>query len=171
SALDLAETGYKVLLIDKSDHIGGLLCQLDHQFPTSKCGYCRMLPMFDRDSSSQHCLRKGLFHENIQILLSTQLISVTGEPGDLTVTLKQNPSLINPSLCTGCGECEAVCQVFVNDSFNEGLTKRKAVYLPSPQSFSNAYTIDYTACTRCGECEKICPTGAIKFIDQDREKF
>ena len=65
SALDLAEAGYKVLLIDKSDRIGGLLSQLDYQFPTSKCGYCRMLPMFDRDQSSQHCLRKGLFHENM----------------------------------------------------------------------------------------------------------
>lgn len=171
SALDLAETGYKVLLIDKADHIGGLLCQLDYQFPTSTCGYCRMLPMFDRDRSSQHCLRKGLFHENIEILLSTELISVQGEPGDLTVTLKQNPSLIDPSLCTGCGECERVCPVSVNDPFNEGLTKRKAVYLPTPQSFSNAYTIDYTACTRCGECEKYCPTGAIKFTDQEREKF
>ncbi|MCD4719295.1 MAG: response regulator [Desulfobacula sp.] len=171
SALDLAETGYKVLLVDQSDHIGGLLCQLDNQFPTSKCGYCRMLPMFDRDQSSQHCLRKGLFHENIEILLSTQLMSVEGEPGDLKVTLKQNPSLIDSSLCTGCGECERVCPVLVNDPFNEGLTKRKAVYLPSPQSFSNTYTIDYTACTRCGECETICPTGAIKFIDQDREKF
>jgi len=171
SALDLAETGYKVLLIDTSDHIGGLLCQLDNQFPTSKCGYCRMLPMFDRDNSSQHCLRKGIFHENIEILLSTQLMSVEGEPGDFSVTLKQNPSLIDSSLCTGCGECERICPVLVKDSFNEGLTKRKAVYLPSPQSFSNTYTIDYTACTRCGECEKICPTGAIKFTEQEREKF
>ncbi len=171
SALDLAETGYKVLLTDKSDHIGGLLCRLDYQFPTSKCGYCRMLPMFDRDGSSQHCLRKGLFHENIEILLSTELISVEGKPGNLKVTLKQNPSLIDPSLCTGCGECENVCPVFVNDPFNEGLTKRKAVYLPSPHSFSNMYTIDYTACTRCGECEKACPTGAIKFTAQEREKF
>jgi len=171
SALDLAETGYKVLLIDKSDHIGGLLCQLDYQFPTSKCGYCRMLPMFDRDSSSQYCLRKGLFHENIEILLSTQLMSVQGETGDLKVTLKQNLSLIDPSLCTGCGECERVCPVFADDPFNEGLTKRKAVCLPSPHSFSNTYTIDYTACTRCGECEKICPTEAIKFIDQERGKF
>ena len=171
SALDLAETGYKVLLVDQSDHIGGLLCKLDYQFPTSSCGYCRMLPMFDRDRSSQHCLRKGLFHENIEVLLSTQLISVEGEPGDLKVTLKQNPSLIDSSLCTGCGKCEQVCPVLVDDPFNEGMSKRKAVYLPSPQSFSNAYTIDYTACSRCGECEKICPAGAIKFIEQDREKF
>ena len=171
SALDLAQTGYKVLLIDKSDHVGGLLSQLDYQFPTSKCGYCRMLPMFDRDLSSQHCLRKGLVHENIEILLSTELISIEGEPGNFTATLKQNPSLIDSDLCTGCGECERVCQVFADDPFNEGLIKRKAIYLPSPQSFSNAYTIDYTACTRCGDCEKICPTGAIKLINQDREKF
>lgn len=171
SALDLAETGFKVLLIDTADHMGGLLSRLDHQFPTSTCGYCRMLPLFDRDKSSQHCLRKGLFHDNIEILLSTQLISVKGEPGDFTVTLKQNPTLIDPALCMGCGQCEQVCQVLVNDEFNEGLTKRKAVYLPSPQSFSNAYTIDYSACTRCGDCEKICPSGAIAFTDQDREKF
>lgn len=171
SALDLAETGFRVLLIDTSNHIGGLLSQLDYQFPTSACGYCRMLPMFERDKSSQHCLRKGLVHENIEILLSTELISVQGGPGDLTVTLKQKPVLIDSSLCTGCGECERVCPVMVKDAFNEGLTKRKAVYLPCPQSFSNTYTIDYTACTKCGACEKICPTGAIHFIEQEKKKF
>ncbi len=171
SALDLAQTGYQVLLIDSADHMGGLVSQLDYQFPTSTCGYCRSLPMFDRDRSSQHCLRKGLVHENIEILLSTELMSVQGEPGDFTVTLKQKPSLVDPSLCTGCGDCEPVCPVLVDDPFNEGLTQRKAIYLPSPQSFPNAWTIDYTACTRCGECERICPVKAIKFTDQDREKF
>ena len=171
SALDLAEIGYKVLLIDAADHIGGLLCGLDYQFPTSTCGYCRMLPMFDRDRSSQHCLRRGVFHENIEILLSTQLMSVKGEPGDFTVNLKHNPSLVDPGQCIGCGECEKVCPVSINDPFNQGLTKRKAIYLPSPQSFSNTYTIDYTACTRCGECERVCPVNAIHFTDQEREKF
>ncbi len=171
SALDLAQMGYKVILVDKSDHIGGLLCQLDNQFPTSQCGFCRILPQFNRDQSSQHCLRRGFFHENIEILLSTKLLSVEGEPGDLTITLKQKPSIINPSLCTGCGECEHVCQVIVNNPFNEKLTDRKAVYLPTPHSFSNAYTIDTDVCTLCGDCEKACPTGAIRFIKQDREKF
>jgi heterodisulfide reductase subunit A len=171
SALDLAQTGYQVLLVDSADHMGGLVCRLDYQFPTSTCGYCRSLPMFDRDKSSQHCLRKGLAHENIEILLSTELISVEGEPGDFTVTLKQKPSLVDPSLCTGCGECEPVCPVLVDDPFNEGLTRRKAIYLPSPQSLPNAWTIDYTVCTRCGECERICPVKAVKLTDQDREKF
>ena len=67
AALDLAEFGYGVTLIDQSPHIGGILSQLDYQFPTDRCGMCKMLPMVDRDASSQYCLRKGLFHENIEI--------------------------------------------------------------------------------------------------------
>ena len=61
SALDLAETGYGVVLIDKAEHIGGVLSQLDYQFPTNHCGMCRMLPLVERDAGSQFCLRKGLF--------------------------------------------------------------------------------------------------------------
>ena len=71
SALDLAEQGYHVALIDKAPNMGGILTQLDYQFPTDHCGMCKMLPLVDRDSSSQFCLRKGLFHENIDIMLST----------------------------------------------------------------------------------------------------
>jgi heterodisulfide reductase subunit A len=171
AALDLAQTGYKVLLVDSCDHTGGLLCKLDYQFPTSRCGFCRMLPLFDRDSSSQHCLRKGLSHDNIQILVSTQIIGIEGEPGNFKVTLKQNPPVIDPDLCTGCGECVQACPVRVPDPFNEGLTLRKAVYLPCPQSFPDRYTIDYAACSGCGECEAVCSAGAIKFVDQDRAKF
>ena len=64
AALDLAEFGYGVTLIDRSAHLGGILSQLDYQFPTDRCGMCKMLPLVDRDASSQYCLRKGLFHEN-----------------------------------------------------------------------------------------------------------
>ena len=171
TALDLAETGYGVTLIDKAPHIGGVLSQLDYQFPTDHCGMCKMLPLVDRDASSQYCLRKGLFHENIDILLSTELVSVSGEPGNFEVTLRLKPDWVDPQHCIGCGACEGVCPVEVPDDFNKGLTNRKAVYLPVPHAIPNTYVIDTAACTRCGACEPVCPTGAIQLSQEERSKF
>lgn len=171
AALDLAETGYGVTLIDRSAHIGGILSQLDYQFPTDRCGMCKMLPLVDRDASSQYCLRKGLFHENIEILLSTELLSVEGEAGAFQVTIRQRPNWVDPALCIGCGTCEEVCPVEVPDEFNAGLAARKAIYLPVPHAVPNSYMIDLGACTRCGECEKVCPTNAIRLSEQERKKF
>ncbi|MBW1842689.1 MAG: response regulator, partial [Deltaproteobacteria bacterium] len=178
TALDLAEVGYGVTLIDRSPHLGGILTQLDYQFPTDRCGMCKircgmckMLPLVDRDASSQYCLRKGLFHENIEILLSTELSSVEGEPGNFQVKLRQKPNWVDPDLCVGCNACVPVCPVEVPDSFNAGLATRKAIYLPVPHAIPNPYVIDVTACTRCGACEEVCPTGAIRLSEQERKKF
>jgi len=171
AALDLAEFGYGVTLIDRSPHIGGVLSQLDYQFPTDRCGMCKMLPMVDRDTSSQYCLRKGLFHENIEIRLSTELVSVEGEPGHFQVSLRQKPNLVDPARCNGCGECVKVCPVETPDSFNAGLAARKAIYLPVPHAIPNAYIIDTIACNRCGECEAVCPTGAIRILEEVRKDF
>ncbi|MDZ7582703.1 MAG: response regulator [Deltaproteobacteria bacterium] len=171
AALDLAETGYGVTLIERAPHLGGILSQLDYQFPTDRCGMCKMLPLVDRDASSQYCLRKGLFHENIEILLSTDLVSVTGEAGNFDVTLRQKPSWVDPALCIGCGACAAVCPVEVPDAFNSGMGTRKAVYLPVPHAIPNPYVIDFSVCTRCGACEKVCPTGAIRLSEQERKQF
>jgi heterodisulfide reductase subunit A2 len=171
AALDLAETGYGVTLIDRAPHIGGILSRLDYQFPTDRCGMCKMLPLVDRDASSQFCLRKGLFHENIQILLSTELTGLEGEPGKFTATLKEKPALVDPDLCIGCGECVKVCPVEVPDQFNAGFTTRKAIYLPIPHSIPNHYTIDTGACNRCGACVDICPTKALSLADEDRKQF
>jgi heterodisulfide reductase subunit A2 len=145
AALDLAETGYGVTLIDRAPHIGGILSRLDYQFPTDRCGMCKMLPLVDRDASSQFCLRKGLFHENIQILLSTELTVLEGEPGKFTATLKEKPALVDPNLCIGCGECVKVCPVEIPDQFNAGFTTRKAIYLPIPHSIPNHYVVDTSA--------------------------
>ncbi len=171
AALDLAETGYGVTLIDRSPHLGGILSQLDYQFPTNRCGMCKMLPLVDRDASSQYCLRKGLFHENIEILLSTELVSVEGEPGHFQVRVRQKPNWVDPERCIGCGKCVDVCPVEIPDDFNTGFVSRKAIYLPVPHAIPNPYLIDFSACTRCEECEKICPTGAIRLSEQEREKF
>ena len=99
TALDLAETGYGVTLIDHAPHIGGILSQLDNQFPTNHCGMCKMLPLVERDQSSQFCLRKGLFHENIDIMLNTQISAVDGEPGKFSVALKTKPTWVDADRC------------------------------------------------------------------------
>jgi heterodisulfide reductase subunit A len=171
AALDLAEFGYGVTLIDRAAHLGGILSQLDYQFPTDRCGMCKMLPLVDRDASSQYCLRKGLFHENIDILLSTDLTAIEGEAGQYQVTLKQHPDWVDPERCTGCGDCVDVCPVEVPDDFNAGLSMRKAIYLPVPHAIPNPYVIDFVACTRCGACVEACSTGAIQLPEEERRQF
>jgi heterodisulfide reductase subunit A2 len=171
SALDLAENGYGVTLVDREPHIGGILSQLDDQFPSNHCGMCKMLPLVKRDQSSQVCLRKGLFHENIDILLNTELMAIEGEPGNFSVSLREKPTWVDPERCVGCGICETVCPVDVPDAFNQGLAKRKAIYLPVPHTIPNPYVIDLAACNRCGECEKICPTQAIQLSLEKRKAF
>ncbi|MBW2193049.1 MAG: response regulator [Deltaproteobacteria bacterium] len=85
------------------------------------------------------------------------------------MSLRQKPSLVDPDLCIGCGECVNVCPVEVPDAFNVGMTARKAIYLP--HNIPNTYVIDMITCTRCGECETICPTQAIKVSEQMRKDF
>lgn len=171
SALDLAESGHQVILIDRSLHMGGILSRLDYQFPTNHCGMCKMLPLVERDSGSQFCLRKGLFHDNIELRLGCELTSVSGKPGEFSVTLRQAPTQVDPDLCTGCGICSQVCPVEVPDDFNAGLATRKAIYLPLPHAVPNPYVIDPAACDHCGKCLQVCPTGAINLSDQQRGNF
>ncbi len=171
SALDLAECGYGVTLIDKEPHIGGLLGKLDRQFPSDRCGMCKMLPLVQRDSSSQFCMRKGFFHENIEILTGAELASAEGEPGNFKVTIRKTPTGVDPSLCVGCGLCVDVCPVEIPDAFNEGFGTRKAIHLPVPHAIPSPYVIDSSACTKCGECAKVCPADAICLPSKQRGTF
>ena len=167
AAIELAEAGYKVLLTDASTQIGGILAKLDYQFPTDHCGMCRILPMVGREYASQYCMRKSLFHENIEIMPFTEITSVQGDAGNYKVELLKKARLVDPAICNEMGECMDVCPVEVADEFNHGLTQRKAIYQAIPHNTPKLLLIDKQACTRCGECVKVCTTNAINLDAQD----
>jgi heterodisulfide reductase subunit A len=171
TALDLAETGQKVALIDERPHIGGILSQLDHQFPSDHCGMCRMLPLTERDASSQFCMRKGLFHRNIDLMLSTELGGLHGDPGEFSAVLKTRSTFVDAAKCIGCGLCAEVCPVQVPSEFNEGLSTRSAIHLPVPHNIPNHYVVDLDSCQRCLKCVDACPTGAIDFKVDGRRDY
>ncbi|GAB6145037.1 response regulator [Desulfocicer niacini] len=171
SALDLAETGHHVTLIDASTYMGGILSRLDYQFPSDGCGMCRMLPLVERDQSAQFCLRRGLFHENIEVMLSTTLESLEGDPGHYTAHLNRKIQIVDPEKCNGCGACADVCPVEIPDGFNLKKGQQKAAHLPLPHALPNTYTIDMDACTRCGACVPVCPVDAITLPEDPRKNF
>jgi heterodisulfide reductase subunit A2 len=167
AAIELAETGYKVLLTDSSTQVGGILAKLDYQFPTDHCGMCRMLPMVGREYSSEYCMRKSLYHENIEIMPFTEVVSVSGDAGKYSVELKKKARYVDPNLCNEMGKCIDICPVEVDDEFNHRLTKRKAIYRAIPHNVPQLLLIDKEACTECGECVNVCGTGAIDLKAQD----
>ena len=167
AALELAETGYKVLLAEAAPHIGGILAKLDHQFPTDHCGMCRMLPMVGREYASQHCMRKSLFHDSIEILPFTEVKSIEGDVGAYQIELLRRARHVNIDICNGFGECVEACPVEVPDEFNHGLTTRKAIYQPVPHNVPQMLVVDTEACTKCGECLNVCPMDAIDLDAQD----
>ncbi len=161
ASLDLAEAGYQVTLIEQQPNIGGVLMQLDRQFPTNDCGICKMLPTMMRDDISECCLRRNLEHPNIVVHTNSTLKKVVGDVGKFTIDIKQKPQFITPEKCILCGKCEEVCPVDVPNEFNDNLNTRKAIFTPYPLPNPNRYTLDIENCTKCGKCVEICPTNAI----------
>jgi len=170
ASLDLAESGFKVYICDRNPDLGGTILQMDKWFPDNHCGMCRMLPLVAGDESVQFCLRRGLNHPNIKLLPFTEVERIEGEAGNFSVTLRSKPLGVNRELCSGCGQCTRVCPVEVANEFNQGLDKRKAIYIRHPLAAANAYFIDWDNCTRCGACVEKCPVRAIDLDQQDEIK-
>lgn len=160
AALDLAAEGHRVRLLDASPSMGGLLSRLDHQFPDDHCGMCHLLPVSGPEAA-QGCLRRGLFHDRVELQPLTTVAALRGDPGALEVDLVTRARRVDPGACTGCGLCKQACPVEVPDTFNMGLTRRKAIHRPVPHNLPDLYYIDEQACTRCGDCVEVCATNAI----------
>jgi heterodisulfide reductase subunit A len=165
AALDLANSGFLVHLIEKTAAIGGKMSQLDKTFPTNDCSACILSPKL------VECGR----HMNINLLTLSDFISLDGEPGNFRAVVRQRPRYVDPAKCIACGLCAGKCPKKVANDFNMGIGKRKAAYLSYPQAVPLKYAIDPAHCIwinkpgRCGICAKECPAGAINFDDQVKE--
>ncbi len=164
AALDLADSGFKVHIIQKDSSIGGTMAMLDKTFPTGDCSMCMISPKM---------VEVGR-HPNIVLHTLAEVVGVDGEPGNFQVTVKEQPRYVDPIKCTGCGACEKKCPKLVVSQFEQGLTKRKAIYTILPQAVPNTRVIDPDACLylqrgRCKACVKFCPTEAINFEDTEKE--
>ena len=136
AALDLANTGYYVYLVEKSPAIGGVMAQLDKTFPTNDCSMCILSPK----------LVEGGRHLNIKLMTMADVESLEGEAGRFTVTVRQAPRYVDMDKCIACGMCAEKCPRKVDDEFNEGLGKRKAAYVKYPQAVPLKYAIDEENC-------------------------
>jgi len=144
AALDLAEAGFKVYLVDEKTAIGGVMAQLDKTFPTNDCSMCILSPKL------VECGR----HLNIEIITGATVERVEGEPGNFTVTIRQRPRFVELDKCTGCGDCAAKCPIELPDEFNAGLSTRKAIYKLYPQATPNAFAIEKAGTAPCRDA---CP--------------
>ncbi|MBA3044621.1 MAG: CoB--CoM heterodisulfide reductase iron-sulfur subunit A family protein [Candidatus Thermoplasmatota archaeon] len=157
SSLDLANSGFKVYMLDTSPAIGGTMAQLDKTFPTNDCSMCIMAPKL---------VDVGR-HPNIELLTYSDLEGVSGEEGNFTVKVRKKARYVDVDKCTGCGVCAKECPIDAISGFNEGLSKRQAIYLRYPQAVPLAFTIDRDKCIGCGLCETLCLAEAILYEDED----
>ena len=146
SALDLADSGYKVYLVERGLSIGGVMAQLDKTFPTNDCSMCILAPKLVDTGR----------HQNIEIITNTEIQSLEGEAGNFRVHLLKHPRFIDESKCNGCGDCEKQCPVEVPNEFEQGLSLRKAIYKPFAQAIPNKYSIDKRGKS---PCKLACPLG------------
>ncbi len=159
ASLDLADSGFRVYLIDQGPSIGGVMAQLDKTFPTNDCSMCILSPKLVATGR----------HPNITILTNAEVAGFEGEAGNFEVKLRRKSRYIIEDKCNGCGICAQKCPVETLDIFNEKLGKRNAIYVKYPQAVPLKYMIDREKCIGCGTCEEICKAKAIQYDQEDSE--
>ena len=164
TALDIADAGFEVDIVEKKPTIGGKMAQLDKTFPTLDCAACILTPKMVDVAQ----------HEKIRIFSYSEVTEVKGFVGNFNVTIKKNARFVNEDICTGCGACVEKCpQKKIPNEFNLGMDNRHAIYIPFAQAVPKVATIDPNACMmlktgKCGVCSKVCAAGAIDYKQKDQ---
>ena len=151
ASLQLANSGYKVYLIEKRPSIGGRMAQLSKTFPTLDCAPCILSPRMVEVAANP----------NIALYSGSEVVEFSGTPGDYKVKVRIGPKGVDPKKCIGCTKCEKVCPVKSLNEFEECLYERKAIYKPFPQAVPASYVVDFEKCKKCGMCSLLCPDFAI----------
>ena len=164
TALDIAEAGFEVDIVEKQPTIGGKMAQIDKTFPTLDCAACILTPKMVECSQN----------DKVHIYSYSEVTSVKGFVGNFTVSIKKKARYVDENKCTGCGECTTKCPMKnVPNEFNLGLDNRRAIYIPFAQAVPKVATIDPNYCNmlkngKCGLCAKVCTAGAIDYKQQDQ---
>ncbi len=158
AALDIANAGLEVILVEKQATIGGHMLQLSETFPTLDCSQCILSPKMVEVSR----------HPKIRLMTYSEVQEVSGSVGNFKVKILQKPTYVDPDACKICDECTKVCPVVVPNEFDLGLTARRAIHIPFAQAIPASYTLDINACLglnpiRCGKCKDVCEAGAINY--------
>ena len=163
TALDIADAGFEVDIVEKKPTIGGKMAQLDKTFPTLDCAACILTPKMVDVAQN----------EKIRIFSYSEVTEVKGFVGNFDVTIKRKARYVKEDICTGCGLCTEKCpQKKVPNEFNLGMDNRRAIYIPFAQAVPKVATIDPNYCTmlktgKCGVCSKVCTAGAIDYNAKD----
>ncbi len=170
TALDIADAGFPVDIVETKPTIGGKMAQLDKTFPTLDCAACILTPKMVDVAQN----------ENVRIFSYSEVSEIKGFVGNFDVTIKKNARYVKEDICTGCGACVEKCPMKkVPNEFNLGMDNRSAIYIPFAQAVPKVATIDPNSCNmlkngKCGLCARVCAAGAIDYTQKDeyiQEKY